>query len=61
MDNSDVIARIKGPNSSLEGGCPVVLRVARSVLELTTERLVTFEDANIRLTGSNNREMDRDR
>ena len=61
IDNSDVMTRIIGPSSSLEGACPGMLEEAISELELTADRRDTLEDANIRFTGSNNREMDRER
>ena len=61
IDNSDAMTRTIGPSSSLEGVCQGTFAEAVSVVELTIDRLDNLEDANIKLTGSNSREMDRDR
>ena len=61
IDNSDAMTRTIGPSSSLEGVCQGTFDEAVSVVELTIDRLDTLEDANIKLAGSNSREMDRDR
>ena len=55
------MTRTIGPSSSLEGVGQATFDEAVSVVELTIDRLDTLEDANIKLTGSNSREMDRDR
>ena len=61
IDNSEPIRRTMVSNSSLDGGCPAALEGVLSMPAFANALLFIFDDANIRLTGSNNRERERDK